>query len=215
MNFGRDAKAIINDITNVKIRYFSYDVGKPEDYIGSMLGMLRGNENVISYIMPEKGDIKVLLLVTDSGKLLFTNVSTSIRKGMLWDHTDYHYESGYVELLTLHEEETLLREDKKPGFLGETFDSLILYFDDKHLCLELPLKQGNDVYKEILSARKKLLPKKVETPKKASTSKKKEVKEEKAQDDGASAIREIRKMYEDELITKEEMMELLKAQLAK
>ena len=89
MNFGRDAKAIINDITDVKFRYFSYDIGKPEDYVGSMLGMLKGNENVISYIIPPKGDIQTLLLITDSGKLLYTNVSTSIRKGMLWDHTDY------------------------------------------------------------------------------------------------------------------------------
>lgn len=73
--------------------------------------------------------------------------------------------------------------------------------------------EGKGVYKSILDARKKLMPK-PEKPK-STTRTKTKAKTPRAQSGGSDAIESIRKMYEDGLIAKEEMMELLKAHLAK
>jgi hypothetical protein len=76
--------------------------------------------------------------------------------------------------------------------------------------------KGKELYRKILAEKKKFIPKTAAPQKSAKAESKK--KADNAQSDSSSdggAIREIRKMYEDGIITKEEMMELLKAQLSK
>lgn len=88
-----------------------------------------------------------------------------------------------------------------------------MYFDEGSLELKVKKGEGKGVYKAILAACKKLMPK-PDKPKPAPKTKAK-AKAPEAQSGGSEAIENIRKMYEDGLITKEEMLELLKAHLAK
>lgn len=214
MNFGRDSKAILSDIKK-KGMDLSDRVGKPLDYIDSMISQLRGNENVISYLAFPENLIDTLLLITDSGKLLCSAVTTVTTKGAIFDKTEYFYAAGACSLLTLHDSETLIREEKDPGFFGATYDTITMFFDDGNLTIKVKKKTGQAEYNRILAAKKKLMPKKP----KATSSAPKEAAEPKAADprDGAMAktIKEIRSMHEDGLITKEEMLDLIKAALGK
>ena len=81
---------------------------------------------------------------------------------------------------------------------------MTLYFDGGSLELTLPKGEGAKAYKSIVSAKKKLDSKKSSAPKAKSG-----VKKDAPQSGTAEARKEIRKMYDDGIITKEELMELL------
>jgi len=214
MNFGRDAKAIHKHLKGRGMA-LSDNLGDPIKYIESMTSLLRGNENVIDYIPCPPNLINTLFLVTDSKKILFSEVSSEVTKGMLFDKTEHFYASNFYTLTSLHEEETIIETRKGEGIFGAVKDEVIIFFDEGSLALSLKKGTGKETYKAILDARKKLLPK-PEKPKPAtktaakSTTKK---AEEPAKD--SDAIQNIRKMYEDGIINKAEMMELLKAHLSK
>ncbi len=209
MNFGRDARAIHKHLKGRGMA-ISSDLGDPIKYIESMIKNLRGNENVIDYIPCPPNYITTLFLVTDSGKLLFSEVITTVTPGVIFDKTEITYDPRFYLLSSLREEETLIETLKEDKLFGTTWDNIIMYFDEGSLDLKVKKGEGKGVYKSILTARKKLMPK----PDKPKPTKAK-TKAPEAQSNGSDAIESIRKMYEDGLITKEEMMELLKASLAK
>lgn len=214
MNFGRDAKAILKDIKS-KGMMLNSSYGDPLKYIESMVNTLRGNENVIDYIAYPKNLIDIFLLITDNGKILCSNVTETVTEGFIFDKSNFYYGANAFYLTELHEEETLIKDDEKSGFLRPSSDYLTLFFDTGTIQLHVKKKFTQELYKDILNQRKKFMPK--PAPAKKSKAKDSAPKKESVpkQDGGAEAIKEIRKMYEDGIITKEEMMELLKAQLAK
>ena len=220
MKFGRlDAEAIRKHMWDHGIGLHP-DLGKPEKYIESMLLTLYGNESVIDYIPCPKILPTSLFLITDSGKLLCTEVTTTITEKMLWDKTDYYYAAKSFTLSSLCEEKTIIETRKDPGIFGSTKDNVIMFFDEGSIALSLKKGTGNDVYKAVVAAKKKLISKleKAKATATRSTAKSSEKpkpeKAEKASKE-SDAIKEIRKMYEDGIIEKAEMMELLKAHLSK
>ena len=60
----RDVDVILKELKS-KGYLFSADILKPEDLIESMVNLLRGNENVIDYIIDDYY-IKAIYLITDS-----------------------------------------------------------------------------------------------------------------------------------------------------
>ena len=220
MKFGRlDAAAIRKHMWGQGIGLHP-DLGKPEDYIESMLSLLYGNESVIDYIPCPRILPTSLFLITDSGNLICTEVTTTVTEKALWDKTDYYYSPRCFGLATLCEEKTILETRKDPGIFGATKDNLIMFFDDGSIALSLKKGAGNEVYKAVVAAKKKLMTKLSKTKATAtktatkSTEKPKAEKTEKSSSE-SDAIKEIRKMYEDGIIEKAEMMELLKAHLSK
>ena len=220
MKFGRlDAAAIRKHMWGQGIGLHP-DLGKPEDYIESMLSLLYGNESVIDYIPCPRILPTSLFLITDSGKLLCTEVTTTVTEKALWDKTDYFYAPKVFTLTSLCEEKTIVETRKEPGIFGSTKDNVIMFFDEGSIALSLKKGTGNEVYKAILAAKKKTMPKppkaKPSTSKTASKSSDKPSPEKVEKPSSESdAIKEIRKMYEDGIIEKAEMMELLKAHLSK
>ena len=220
MKFGRlDAAAIRKHMWDRGISLHP-DLGKPEKYIDSMLSQLHANESVIDYIPCPKILPTSLFLITDSGKLICAEVSTTVTEKMLWDKTNYYYDSKCFTLASLREEETIIETRKGEGFFSAAKDNVIMLFAEGSISLELKKGTGNEIYKAILAAKKKTMPKppkaKPSTSKTASKSSDKPSPEKVEKPSSESdAIKEIRKMYEDGIIEKAEMMELLKAHLSK
>ncbi len=211
MNFKRDEKAIIKDIKS-KGMAFSDGLGKADEYVKSMVDILRGNENVIEYIACPPNLIKTLLLVTDSGKLVFAEVTESTTKGLIFEKKEYYYAPNLYDLSTLNEEETLIKTEKKKGLFGDTIDSLVLYFNGGSIALCLPKNTAKTVYDKILKIKKKF--DKTKTQKiHVATKKEKSTDKGNGKDNGLEKMKELRKMYEDGILTKEEFLELLKTNL--
>ena len=134
------------------------------------------------------------------------------------------FESGAFELNDLNMQRCGAQTIKKGMFFK--YDNIVLtanrinqWGTEDTLGICLPEGLAPTVYKKILTHAKKY-EKKEETPPAASTkkAKKKTASESKADtgaDASAAAIQEIRSMYEAGILTKEEMMELLKEALRK
>ena len=215
MKFGRlDAAAIRKHMWGQGIG-LHHDLGNPEDYIESMLSLLYGNESVIDYIPCPRILPTSLFLITDSGKLLCTEVTTTVTEKALWDKTNYYYSPKCFTLASLCEEKNIVETRKEPGIFGSTKDNVIMFFDEGSIALSLKKGTGNEVYKAVLAAKKKLMPKPEKPKATAKTAAKPSTKKADEPKNNSDAIKEIRKMYEDGIIEKDEMMELLKAHLSK
>ena len=132
------------------------------------------------------------------------------------------FESGTFELNDLNMQRCGYQTIKKGMFF--TYDNIVLtanrtnqWGTDDVLGICLPKGMAADVYKKILAHAKKY-DKKDEaeapaTPKKPKKKTASGADVEEQSGDSAAAIREIRGMFEAGIITKEEMMELIKAAL--
>lgn len=212
MNFGRDARTIHKHLKSRGMA-LSPDLGDPIKYIDSLMLYLWESENVIDYIPCPPNFITTLFLITDSGKLLFSEVATTVTPGAIFDKTEIVYSPSNYMLATLNEQESFVETYKERRLFGETWDIVRLFFDGGSFDLKLKKGDGQAVYKAFIAAKKKHMPK--TTKPKATTKTKEKSKAPDTQGVGSGEIESIRKMYEDGLITKEEMMELIKAHLAK
>lgn len=216
----RDVDVILKELKS-KGYLFSADILKPEDLIESMVNLLRGNENVIDYIIDDYY-IKAIYLITDSYKILAANRTTTTTTGAIFDKTTQYFDPMAINLLGFREEETLIRQEKGQGIFGGAMDRVHVYFNDGEITFLAKKGKGNEVYhnmvlqklKKYIAKAEKESQKAAEAAPKKPAAKKTTAKSE-ATADGGEAIREIRKMYDDGIITKEELMELLKLQLKK
>ena len=215
----RDVYEILKEIKS-KGYGFHPDILKPNQMVETMLLWLDKDENVVDYIFDDYL-IKALFLITDKYRLIGTNITTTTTSGVIFDRSTQEFEVVTINMLGFREKETDISLEKGAGFFATAMDRITVCFDDGSFTFLAKKGKGEEVYRtRILNKLKRYIKKasaemeKAEKPT-AKTSATKTAKSSSKEGTGGEAIREIRKMHEDGLITKEEMMELLKLQVGK
>ena len=212
----RDTYEILKEI---KAKGYFFDTAifhKPEKLIESMVELLSVKENVVDFIGLPGCAISTFLLVTDSGKLIGSNITTTVSRGFVFDKTKQDYDIVFLSIDGFRPDSVEVYEEKGAGAFGGTMDRVYVGFDDGTLNFLAKRGKGMECYKkEFLAKIKKRLPKPEKPAAKTPAAKKAAPVKAASTEGDASAIAEIRKMYDDGIISKEEMMELLKLQLKK
>ena len=213
----RDVYEILKELKS-KGYGFHPDILKPNKLVESMVFWLHPGEQVIDYIIDDYL-IKALFLITSEYRLIGTNITTTTTSGAIFDKTTQEYDVISINLLGFRESATEIHQEKMEGLFGGTMDRISVCFDDGSFTFLVKKGKGDEIYRtRILNKLKKYIKKasdeaaKVAKPA-AKSSAAKAAKSSNSEGASGDTIREIRKMYDDGIISKDELMELLKLQL--
>ncbi len=207
----RDAKSIIS-------KYF-YSSRQLEKQINAGLAKLYLDEQVITALGGASvDDCSHIYLLTDKNRLIICYCLSTKYEGLnIFKDFDYSYYGKTIDLNSLDEDRISAGYYKK-GLFGKIYkvtlsgNNLNDKYLDKTICTELYFfkESGEEALKKILAHKKKYSKTKDATAKAKNEEKPKAEEINKSTDDN-SKIKEIRKLHEDGLISKEEMLDLLKS----
>ena len=179
-----------------------YRFRKIDGCINTALAQLWGNENVVKAMACCVDDSQCyLLLLTDQNRIIRSYETQRERKGRIFDSTDYEHSAYAYDMTGVDSNRSRCVERKVGGFLGTTYYDII--FEGQKTPLTLTVNQQSkmsEVLNAVLNNAKQYG--KAEGVSQAASA---------PVPGGNSAIAEIRKMYEDGLIDKAEMLDLIKS----
>lgn len=157
-----------------------------------------------------------VLLVTDKGRYVQTFEFKTVVNGMIFSHAEYRHESDVHDVSWAEPNKTRCVK-RTTGWKGSQQYFDVVFDGILPVTVTFGTEENAVAFRTaVLNAVKKMEEKAAKKKEAEQTAaKKKETAEQKAAPKGGSAetVKEIRKMYEDGLIDKAEMMELLKAAL--
>lgn len=180
----------------------TYRLHKPDNCINTALTKMWNNENVVMAMIFFSNNVNCsLLLLTDKNRLIIGNENQTERKGRLFDTTQFDYSSYAYDMTGVDGNKTRCIVRKESGFLGATYYDVIFEGQQQRFTLTFTQQaQANKVMQAVLDNAKRCeKPEPTSAPTSAPAS------------TGNSAIAEIRKMYEDGIIDKAEMLDLIKS----
>lgn len=205
----------MRDVESIKqaIRYQTFEFNRLDDCINTGLAELWNNEEIIKVFVcrPEKKKSAHMLFITDKGRLIELTESIA-SQGMFLTH--YSHSAQTVNINGADENKSRVIEHTEGNWRASQYYEVIfegfamtkfsLFCDDRNKAFE--------ILKAVLEAAKKFTrqPAVAPTPKPIPNQTQPGAKAPKKVVD-ASAIAEIRKMYENGLIEKAEMLDLIKA----
>ena len=148
-----------------------------------------------------------MICLTNKCRMIICREATGLSDFLIFSFASYSNDTEVIELKRIDHNKCRVLEHKNTSFFGKPkpaiFGDLIL--DDKPVFDTVNLKVLNGVYRAILNNIKKYAqpPK----PKKEEPASAKEI----APPPPSNNVAEIRKLYEDGIITKEEMLDLIKS----
>lgn len=204
----RDAKSIINYLKKKGsiIRAF-----QPDKMLNAGLTQMFLDEEVVEALADDTGrNVNTLYLLTNKNRLIITLEDVYESKSLFKSDEYKHY--GYIyDLNKTDFSKSSLNIYKENKIFGNSYDQLILRFTndngiENEVAMMAPLNKGKDLLNQI----KKHFDK-YSTP--LSNKKKVNKNEEKLSQN--NLVNDIRKLYEDGIITREEMLDLLKEAIKK
>lgn len=147
-----------------------------------------------------------LIFLTNKRRLFIVSEGSSTTSGFIFDHTTYGHGMNIIELDKVDPNKCRILEIQNTSFFGKPKPAVNgdLILNDKEVLKMVNLEALNEVYKAILKNIKDYAEKPAEPKPKES-----------APSSQSGNVAEIRKMYEDGLITREEMLDLIKSIVSK
>ena len=205
----RDAKTIMEHAKSVGV---IFPTSKTEKCLNKGLELLYLKENVITYFIDDSGksDKRKLYLLTDHNRLIICIEELTDYVGLnIFKTNDYEHYAVDFNLNVLDPERTSYNVYKEKGLFGARYAEITLYFhgvqEDVIAKVVTSEKNSETAYEIILSHAQQYAapaPQAQSQPQPAAGGKEAEIKQ-------------IREMHEAGLITKEEMMDLMKSLLSK
>jgi len=200
----RDLQSVMNYIrsTNLKIA-----PEKPEKCVEEGLALLWMGEEIVDYIPDESGrtECKYIYLLTNKNRLIVCIEELQAYSGInIFKSTQLVHGAVEFDFREMVPEKTMCYEDKDKGFLGAKYEVLELYFKEEHgdrtAKIFTTKGKGEEIYNKIMAF--------IEGGSATAS------KESAPAGSGKDAeIKQFREMFEAGVITKEEMMELIKQTL--
>lgn len=197
---------------------------KLNDAINGLLVKLWNDEEITqAFVFNENLNSKKPVLLALTGKrLLVSREESKVSDGFILSYTNYYYETEEIELKYVDMNKCRILEQKNESFFGKPKPSVNgnLILDDKNTLVSVNLQILDAIYKAVTKNIKALTAKSAHkteekdgyNPNGGSISKN-------AGNAGSSAnswnVAEIRKLYEDGIITREEMLDLIKSAVYK
>ncbi len=207
----RDSKAIMQD---AKAQGVTFPTSETEKCLDKGLELLYLNENVVTYFVDNSGieERKYINLLTDKNRLIqcIEEQEDYVGLNIFKTHSYMHYACDF-NLNQLLPEKTSFNVYKQKGLFGAKYGEITLTFleGDEEVLGRIRMKESDceTAYSVILEHAKEYGAKPEKSESKSENVEKPAGKE--------AEIKEIRAMHDAGLITKEEMMELLKALMSK
>lgn len=197
-----DLESVKKSIQNDRNYYKLHEVDK---LINCALAQLWGNEDVVKVLIGCTDDSQsFLLLLTNKNRIIRCYETKRTVKVLFFDTIEYEHSAGAYDMAGVDSNKCRLVERKTDGFFGKTFYDVI--FDEvtnNGYKIKLTFtfneqSQAQSAMNAIVS-NIKTYGKTTDTATATSSS------------SAGSAVAEIRKMYEDGIIDKAEMLDLIKA----
>ena len=201
----RDLQSVMNYIrsTNLKIA-----PEKPEKCVTEGLALLWMGEEIVDYIPDESGrtECKYIYLLTNKNRLIVCIEELQAYSGInIFKSTQLVHGAVEFDFREMVPEKTMCYEDKDKGFLGAKYEVLELYFeekeDDRTAKIFTTKGKGEEIYNKIMQHIDSC----------GNPNGAKEVSNASSGKD--AEIKQFREMFEAGVISKEEMMELIKQTL--
>ena len=201
----RDLQSVMDFIRSTKL---TIAPTKPEKCVEQGLDLLWMGEEIVDYIPDESGrtGAKYIYLLTNKHRLIVCIEETEEYSGLnIFKTTQLVHAAVEFDFKEMVPEKTKCYADKEPGFFGAKYEVLELYFaekiDDRTAKIFTKAGKGEELYNKIMQYVEKC-------------------SAEPAQQESSSSntdadIKQFREMFEAGIITKEEMMDLIKSALGK
>ena len=207
----RDAKTIMQ---HARSQGVIFPTTKTEDCLNKGLELLYLKENVVTYFIDDsnKSDKRKLYLLTDHNRLIICIEELTEYTGFnIFKTNNYDHYAVEFNLNALIPERTSYNVYKEKGLFGSKYAEITLYFagvQEDYIAKVVTSEQNSELaYNIILSHAEEYGAKQAPEP---------QPQAQPASGGGKDAeIKQIREMHEAGIITKEEMMDLIKSLLNK
>ena len=206
----RDAKSIMKHAKSVGVVFPTYET---ENCLNKGLELLYIGENVITYFIDDsnRADIKKIYLLTDHNRLINCSEEKTEYTGFnIFKSNSYLHYAADFNLNALVPEKTSYNVYKEKGLFGAKYAELTLYFNgvqEDYLAQIITSEENSETAYSIILAHAQEYGSAPEEPEPAPANGGAGSKE--------AEMKQIREMHEAGLITKEEMMDLMKSLLNK
>lgn len=198
----KDATSIKNSLQSDKQLW---NIMQVENCINAGLTKLWNDEDIVKAMVFLKDDTSPnILLITNKSRMVVCNEGKEQVTGLLFDRTRYSHTASVYDITGVDANKSRCIEVKESGFFGRTYYNVV--FEGAARAITLSCDNKDKAF-AILSAVTKYAAK----PASAAASSPATPPVSPASAASNSAIAEIRQMYEDGIIDKAEMLDLIKS----